>query len=548
MIMNKFLGRFSVFAVTAILFYVTSWGAFAQTRPVRVNDRQVSNLLLTLQRDSDSFRNVVSMALDRSSWNGTRTEDEIQGYVNDFRSSTDTLKNSFQDRRAVDADIRDVLSRAGNIDRFLRQYRLNAQVSTAWARVQSDLNTLAGYYNISYNQNQNNGNQDNRYPNNNNYPDNRYPSGNSNTSVNRLTGTYRLDISRSTDVQAEIDRAVAGLNDNQRDRVSRQAARRLEAPEELAIERSGRSFTIASSKAPRITLNADGRTITEQTPNGRTINVSATVYGEQLVINYSGDRMNDFYVAFNPVRGSFRDATDDLRVTRRIYLEGVNRQISVDSYYTKTSPVANFDTIYRGNNNAGNNNDNRYPNNNNGNFNVPNGTQLTAVLQNDLDTRTSKEGDRFTMQVNSPSEYNGAIIEGRVGRVERSGRVSGRAQLELDFETIRMRNGQTYNFEGFVQSARTANGDNVQIDNEGSVREGDSQTNRTVGRTAVGAALGAIIGAIAGGGSGAAIGAGVGAGAGAGSVILQGRDDLNLRSGTELTITASSPRGVANNR
>ena len=548
MIMNKFSARFSIFFVTAILFCVTNGGAFAQTRSARVSDRQVSSLLLTLQRDSDNFRDVVSTALDRSSWNGTRTEDEIQGYVNDFRSSSDTLKSDFQDRRSVGTDINDVLNRAGNIDRFLQQYRLNNQVTTAWSRVQSDLNTLAGYYNINYNSNQSNTGYptNNRYPNN-NYPDNRYPSNNQNSSANRLTGTYRLDVSRSTDVQAEIDRATLGLNDNQRDRVSRQATRRLEAPEELAIEINGRSFTIASSKSQRITLNADGRTVSEQTPNGRTMNVSATIYGEQLVINYSGDRMNDFYVAFNPVRGGFRDNTNDLRVTRRIYLEGVNRQISVDSYYTKTSPVANFDTVYRGDNygNNGGNGDNRYPNNN-GNFTVPNGTVLTAILQNDLDTRNSKEGDRFTMQVNSPSEYNGATIEGRVGRVERSGRVSGRAQLELDFETIRMRNGQSYNFEGFVQSARTSNGDNVQIDNEGSVREGDNQTNKTVGRTAVGAALGAIIGAIAGGGSGAAIGAGVGAGAGAGSVILQGRDDLNLKSGTELTITASSPRAANN--
>jgi hypothetical protein len=51
-----------------------------------------------------------------------------------------------------------------------------------------------------------------------------------------------------------------------------------------------------------------------------------------------------------------------------------------------------------------------------------------------------------------------------------------------------------------------------------------------------------IIGAIAGGGKGAAIGAAVGAGTGAGSVLIQGRDELDLPSGTEVTIRASSPR------
>jgi len=50
-----------------------------------------------------------------------------------------------------------------------------------------------------------------------------------------------------------------------------------------------------------------------------------------------------------------------------------------------------------------------------------------------------------------------------------------------------------------------------------------------------------LIGAIAGGGQGAAIGATVGAGIGAGSVYVQGRDDLILAQGTEVTINASSP-------
>jgi hypothetical protein len=51
-----------------------------------------------------------------------------------------------------------------------------------------------------------------------------------------------------------------------------------------------------------------------------------------------------------------------------------------------------------------------------------------------------------------------------------------------------------------------------------------------------------VIGAITGGGEGAAIGAAVGAGAGAGSVFIQGRDDLDLMSGTEFRIRASTPR------
>lgn len=87
-------------------------------------------------------------------------------------------------------------------------------------------------------------------------------------------------------------------------------------------------------------------------------------------------------------------------------------------------------------------------------------------------------------------------------------------------------------------------GESVRVDREGTVEDNDSQTNRTVGRTAIGAGIGAVIGAILGGGQGAGIGAAVGVGTGVGSVYVQGRDDLELRSGSEVTVRASAPRST----
>jgi hypothetical protein len=147
------------------------------------------------------------------------------------------------------------------------------------------------------------------------------------------------------------------------------------------------------------------------------------------------------------------------------------------------------------------------------------------------------------MTVRAPAQYQGAIIEGNVSRVDRAGPFSGRAQLTLDFWQIRLPSGRTAGLAGYIESVR-ADGEDVRVDTEGvtTVEERDSRTNRTAQRAAIGAAVGAIIGAIAGGGKGAVIGAGVGAGVGAGSVYVQGRDDLELRSGTEVTIRANSGR------
>ncbi len=207
------------------------------------------------------------------------------------------------------------------------------------------------------------------------------------------------------------------------------------------------------------------------------------------------------------------------------------------SYYDRTSDVAQLDL------NTGTSD---YPpvGTTSGDFVVPNGTQLVAVLDTNLSTNTARDNQRFTMTVRSPSQYDGATVEGYVTNVNRSGRITGRSEMTLNFDTIRLRNGRNYRFAGIVETVRTPGNETVQVDNEGAVRE-DNQTTRTIQRTTIGTAVGAIIGAIAGGGKGAAIGAVLGAGAGAGSVYVQGREDLELTTGTEVTVRATGPGQVA---
>jgi hypothetical protein len=342
--------------------------------------------------------------------------------------------------------------------------------------------------------------------------------------TDRLTGTYRLDAVRSDDVSAAIDRATVDLGVNQRDRMRDNLMRRLESPEMLAIQRRGQSVTVASTLAPRLTLTADGRVQTER--NGQST-VRASLYGDQLAIDTENNRSRDYSVTFQPVGNA-------LRVTRTITVPRLTDPIVITSMYNKTSSTANL--------NLSNSSTvaSREPVYNGGTY-VPSGTQVVAVLNTELDTSKSKDGDRFTMTVSSPSTYQGAFVEGYVSDIDRAGPFSGRADMKFNFERIRLRNGRVYDFAADIEGVRTPDGDDVRID-EGRIEEEDSQTQQTVTRTGVGAALGAIIGAIAGGGKGAAIGAAVGAGAGAGSVFITGREDLELLPGTELTLRAVTPR------
>src|SRR5262245_49516087 len=348
-----------------------------------------------------------------------------------------------------------------------------------------------------------------------------------------LTGTWQLDVSRSDNVNNVVDRAIRDLRANEQERARTRVTRRLDAAETMATDQRGRSFTMVSPLAPQTTFDADGRTRTETTERGRTVRTNVSLRGDQLVVSRTGSGGSDYSVTFAPT-GNGRS----MRVTRSIYAERFSQPIVVTSFYEKTSDVADLD-IYSGPRDfPGNDRPGR------GQFIVQDNTRLTAILNTDLSTKDPNSGNRFSMDVQSPGQYRGAVIEGVVSNIESSGRVTGRAEMTLNFDQIRLRDGSRYEFAGYLESIRTPDGKDVRIENEGTIKEDDSQSTRTITRSGIGAALGAIIGAVAGGGKGAAIGAGVGAGAGAGSVLIQGRDTLDLASGTEVTIRASSPRNI----
>jgi hypothetical protein len=350
----------------------------------------------------------------------------------------------------------------------------------------------------------------------------------------RLTGTYRFDATRSDDARAVADQATNNLSAENRQAVLDDVMARLESPDMLAIEQRGRTVTLASSRASQITFDADGQERSESAGNGRTVRSRATVYGDRLEVSSTGDRSTDYNVTFESLANG-----QGLNVTRRIYSDQLDQPIVVKSFYDKTSNIAQWD-IYRGQ--QGYSGETRTETATNA-FLIPDGTRLVAVLNKDLSTKQSRDHDPFTLTVREPSQYSGATIDGYVSGITQSGKLTGRSQMTLNFEHIRLANGRTYRFAGIVDSVRASGGESIRVDNEGSVQS-SSRTTKTETRGAIGVGVGAIIGAIVGGGKGAAIGAILGGGAGAGSVYIQGQENLELRNGTELTLHSSAPQTV----
>ena len=172
---------------------------------------------------------------------------------------------------------------------------------------------------------------------------------------------------------------------------------------------------------------------------------------------------------------------------------------------------------------------------------VPRDSILLVELLTPLSTEATQRGDRFEARVIEPAALDGAIIEGRVSRVKRPGKVKGVAELQLDFRSIRMPDRRVADVSADVVEVIPMSGrDEVgSVDPEGGVRGRDS-TKDDVSKVGAATGIGAIIGAIAGGGKGAAIGAAIGGGIGAGGVMSQRGKDIRLERGQQLRIRTAT--------
>jgi hypothetical protein len=170
---------------------------------------------------------------------------------------------------------------------------------------------------------------------------------------------------------------------------------------------------------------------------------------------------------------------------------------------------------------------------------VPDGIQMKIRLNTEISTKTNREGDKFTAVVLDPSDFAEAIVEGHIAALNKSGKATGKTELSLAFDTIRLRDGRGSRIAGQVEKVYQSESVKT-VDEEGNVETG-SRGKDTATRGVAGGALGAIIGGIAGGGKGAVIGGILGAGVGAGSVLVQDGKNLILEPGTEILIRTAAP-------
>jgi hypothetical protein len=345
-----------------------------------------------------------------------------------------------------------------------------------------------------------------------------------------LTGTYELDRSRGDDPQRIVDQAIRQLPAAERSAASARLVERLAPSEVLALERRGNRISLASSRVPEMTFEADGQTRVERGLDGHRLTTTASLYGNRLELSARGSGGNDLSVTFEPL-----DNGDGLRVTRRLFDDQLRQPVVMESIYRKASPAPDWD-VYTGAAPAGRYDSSRDTARSETAL-VPEGIMLSARLDQPIDLRSARTNDRIALTVyDAPaSRFENARIEGYLLNTPSSS--SGRSGVTMEFDWIRLQNGQAGPFDGIIEAVREPDGDPVDYDGE-RVEPDTDRTEEAVERGAVGAALGALIGAVAGGGKGAAIGAVLGGGGAAATVYVDQLNQRTLPRGTEFRIRA----------
>lgn len=187
---------------------------------------------------------------------------------------------------------------------------------------------------------------------------------------------------------------------------------------------------------------------------------------------------------------------------------------------------------------------------------VPAGTKIPLTLKQGITTKNAHAGDPVYAQTSFPIGINnhiaipaGTFVQGEVLRVQRPGKVKGRASLLMNLTSMMFPNGYTIGLPATVQGTPGNAATNGVKDKEGTIA-GDSSKGKDVGTIVNLAIPGAGIGAIAdqGSGKGAGIGAGAGGALGLATVLLTRGPEIELGAGASVEMVLGHSLTIEQNK
>jgi len=143
----------TVIALCPLLIAVTEAAAQGTARGQYYTKKDVERIIKRVEERSNAFRKVVDRQLDRSALNGTQREDDVNQQVKELENAIDKLKKDFKRANTWEEtreQVQTVMNEADEVNALVRRgrWRRGGVVRDEWSLVRSDLNRLAGVYNL----------------------------------------------------------------------------------------------------------------------------------------------------------------------------------------------------------------------------------------------------------------------------------------------------------------------------------------------------------------------------------------------------------------
>jgi len=177
---------------------------------------------------------------------------------------------------------------------------------------------------------------------------------------------------------------------------------------------------------------------------------------------------------------------------------------------------------------------------------IPRKTELFIRLERSISSRTATAGDKFYGRIAVPVTINDHIIIpsesyviGHVESAKEAGRVRGTGALGLRLDTVILPDGTTRELQATLSSAEGY--ETSQPNEEGKVKAQSDQGSVAAESGVKGASVGAVTGGVTRHSwSGVGMGAGIGAATGAVLGVLKKNNEVNLPSGSSITVVLDS--------
>lgn len=186
-----------------------------------------------------------------------------------------------------------------------------------------------------------------------------------------------------------------------------------------------------------------------------------------------------------------------------------------------------------------------------GDFQVDAGTHVLLSMVNSVSTKQAVAGDRIYLQTAFPILSGGRIVipqgswvTGTITEVKRPGRVKGRGELQVRFDSLVLPNGVSRDFRADLGALDGRNDGTLKREESKVNGAGDKKgdVGQVVTTTAEGAAIGTAVGAASGHlGGGSVIGLGAGAAAGLIGVLTTRGPDATLDRGSTVEMVLDRP-------